>query len=268
MEREYETLEVVRKDNGVVIVRLDRPPANAVNKQMVADLTAVFSQAEYAKDTRAMVLSAKIKGNGIFCAGIDLKERRQLNSGELAHPTPGIVVDFGAAWRRATEAIAHCAVPVIAAVDGLAVGAGLMAAQCDVIYASERAAFGLPEINVGLLGGSSVVTRMLGPYKARKMFFTVDPVPASEFYRLGAVEEIVPDGEPERYAEELADQMATKSPIAMRLAKEAAVRIDGLSVEDGYRCEQDYTLRLRLFEDSAEAMSAFVERRQPEWQLR
>ncbi|MDF3319940.1 enoyl-CoA hydratase-related protein [Rhodococcus sp. C3V] len=266
MEREYETLEVVRKDNGVVIVRLDRAPVNAVNKQMVADLTAVFSQAEYSKEARAIVLSAN--GDGIFCAGIDLKERRQLNSGELDHPVPGIVVDFGVAWRRATEAIAHCAVPVIAAVDGLAVGAGLMVAQCDIIYASERAAFGLPEINVGLLGGSSVVTRMVGPFKARKMFFTGDPVSAREFYRLGAVEEIVPDGEPERYAVELADKIATKSPIAMRLAKESAVRIDGLPVEDGYRCEQDYTLRLRLFEDSAEAMTAFVERRQPEWQLR
>ncbi|MGV8871848.1 MAG: enoyl-CoA hydratase-related protein [Rhodococcus sp. (in: high G+C Gram-positive bacteria)] len=266
MTREFETLDIVRKDNGVVIVRLDRPPVNAVNKQMVADLTEVFSSAEFAEDVRAMVLSAT--GDGIFCAGIDLKERRKLNAGDLADPTPGIVVDFGAAWRRATEAIRHCAVPVVAAVDGLAVGAGLMVESCDVIFASERASFGLPEINVGLLGGSSVVARMVGPYTARKMLFTGEPVPAREFHRLGAVEEIVPNGEPEKRAEELADTIATKSPIAVRLAKESAVRVDGLPVEDGYRCEQDYTLRLRLFEDAGEAMSAFSERRAPEWRLR
>lgn len=265
MTREFETLEVIRKENGVVIVRLDRPPVNAVNKQMVSDLTAVFSQAKRDKTTRAFVLSA----NGdIFSAGIDLKERRQMNSGAMEDPTPGLVVDPGAAWRTATDAIRTCAVPVIGAVDGLAVGAGMMVASADVIYASERAAFGLPEINVGLLGGSSVVSRMIGPYKTRKMFFTGDPVPASEFYRLGAVEEIVPNGEPEQYAEELADVIATKSPIAMRLAKESSVRIDGLPADEGYRIEQDYTLRLRLFEDSAEAMSAFVERREPVWGLR
>ena len=105
---------------------------------------------------------------------------------------------------------------------------------------------------------------MLGPYKARTMFFSGDPLPAAEFYRLGAVEEIVQESR-RRPGDLVRPQLATKSPIALRLAKESILRIEGMPVEDAYRTEQDYTQRMSSYNDSAEAMAAFREKREPSW---
>jgi enoyl-CoA hydratase len=157
-------------------------------------------------------------------------------------------------------------VPVVAAVDGAAIGAGFgLVGVSDIIVASERATFGLTEINVGLLGGSSKALRMVGPYKARMMFFSGDLVPAAEFHRLGAVEMIVAPGDAERHAVALAERLAAKSPIALRLAKESIIRIESMPLEEAYRTEQDYTQRLRTYHDSGEAMRAYLEKRDPHW---
>jgi enoyl-CoA hydratase len=106
---------------------------------------------------------------------------------------------------------------------------------------------------------------MLGPYKARTMFFTGELLPASELHRLGAVEEVTPPGEAESRSVEFAAKLAAKSPIALRLAKESIVRIESMSLEDAYRTEQDYTARLAAFDDAREAMAAWVEKREPTW---
>jgi enoyl-CoA hydratase len=97
------------------------------------------------------------------------------------------------------------------------------------------------------------------------MFFTGDLVPASEFYRLGVIEEVVEDRPVEERAIEFARKFVDKSPIALRLAKESILRIEGMPMEDAYRLEQDYTQRLRSYHDSAEAMRAFAEKRPPSW---
>jgi enoyl-CoA hydratase len=109
---------------------------------------------------------------------------------------------------------------------------------------------------------------MVGPYKARKMFFTGELVGADEMYRLGAVEHVVPAAELMATARALATELAAKSPIALRLAKESMNRTESLSIQDGYRVEQDYTTRLLGFEDAAEARQAFQEKRSPEWKWR
>lgn len=260
----YETLELVRQD-GVTVVRLNRPPVNAVNRQMISDLRACFGALAEDRTVGSVVLSAT--GERAFCAGIDLRERR--SDAVNGRPADGSVherLDRGWAWREAQRLIRHCPVPVVGAVDGVAIGAGFgLVEACDIIVASERAKFGLTEINVGLLGGSSKAIRMVGPHKARMMFFSGELQPASEFYRLGAVEEVVEPGRAEARAAEIAAVFAAKSPIALRLAKESVLRIEHMPVEEAYRTEQDYTERLRGYHDSGEAMAAYLEKRDPEW---
>jgi enoyl-CoA hydratase len=260
-----ETLELEVRD-GVAVVRLARPPVNAVNRKMIAELTSCFTDLSARRDIGAVVLSAA--GDRAFCGGIDLKERAQdrARGARPADAAVSDVLDSGRAWRDAQHAIRHCAVPVIAAVGGVTIGAGFgMVGSCDIIFASPKASFGLTEINVGLLGGSSKAMRMLGPFKARTMFFTGELLPAAEFYRLGAVEEIV-EGEPvEDRAVRFAATLAAKSPIALRLAKESILRIEDMPVEDAYRTEQDYTQRLAGYDDSREALASFLEKRDAHW---
>jgi enoyl-CoA hydratase len=260
-----ETIELSRQ-GAVVIVRLNRPPVNAVNRTMISELRECFDAIAQDREIGAVVLTAA--GERAFCAGIDLKERyagRQ-TAGRTAESTVTEILDNGKTWRDAQHSVRHCPVPVIAAIEGPAIGAGFgLVGSCDIIFASTRASFGLTEINVGLLGGSSKALRMLGPFKARTMFFTGELIPAAEFYRLGAVEEVVPEGSAEKRALEFAAALSRKSPIALRLAKESIIRIESMPLEDAYRTEQDYTERLRSYNDSAEAMLAFLEKREPVW---
>jgi enoyl-CoA hydratase len=257
-----ETLNVEARD-GFAIVRLDRPPVNAVSREMMRELRQCFDALSEDRRVNAVVLSAT--GDRAFCAGIDLKETA------ASAPDPSTMevrslLDPRWEWRAAQHAVRHCLVPVIAAVDGAAIGAGFgLVGIADLIVASRRASFGLTEINVGVLGGASKALRLLGPSKARRMLFFGEMLPAEAFYRLGAVEEVVEPGRAEERACELAAQLATKSPLGLRLAKESVLRIEGDGVEEQYRTEQDYSGRLRTYADSREAMEAFLERRPPVW---
>jgi enoyl-CoA hydratase len=171
--------------------------------------------------------------------------------------------------RDAMWAITDCAVPVIGAINGPALGAGLaFAACCDILIASDNARFGTTEINVGLLGASAHLSLLVGRHKAREMFFTGEQVPAAELYRLGAVRHVVPLDDLHSAARDLALALAAKSPIALRLAKESMNRVEFLPLKDAYRTEQDYTARLLGFEDAVEARQAFMEKREPAWKWR
>jgi enoyl-CoA hydratase/carnithine racemase len=249
----------------VAVVRLDHPPLNTLTRPMMRELYQTFAGFADDRSVGAVVLSAE--GDRAFCAGLDLNRRLAGSDGDAPDgPTPRELLDTGRLWRETQWAVRQCPVPVIAAVDGAAVGGGFgLVGVCDIIFASDRARFGLTEINVGLLGGASKALRMLGPYKARTVFFTGELIPASELHRLGALEEVTPPGQAEARAVELAQTIAKKSPIAMRLAKESILRIENMGLEDAYRTEQDYTTRLATFNDSREAMAAWVEKREPQW---
>ncbi len=256
-----ETLELEKKD-GVAVVHLDRPPVNAVNNAMMRELRASFDELSQDRNVAAVVLAAR--GERAFCGGIDLKE--------LSSVDPSATSDLRALldphwlWRQTQYAIRECLVPVIGAVEHPAIGAGFgLVGVCDLVVAGEEATFGLTEINVGVLGGASKALRLLGPSKARRMMFTGELLSASELYRLGAVEEVVPAGAAEDRALQLAAEMTTKSPLALRLAKESILRIEADEMMRQYRTENDYTNRLRTFEDSDEAIRAFLERRPPQW---
>jgi enoyl-CoA hydratase len=154
-------------------------------------------------------------------------------------------------------------------VNGAAIGAGLgFVALCDMIISVPEARFGTTEINVGLLGASAHLHLLVGRHKAREMFLTGELVSAEELHRIGAIKELVPRAQLLERARELAAVFAAKSPIALRLAKEAMNRTEFMPLKDAYRTEQDYTRRLIGFEDAAEARQAFLDKRPPEWKWR
>jgi len=260
------TVSVERPEDGIAVVTYDNPPVNAVSATMMSEITGVFEQLGDDRSVRAVIFTGG--GERVFMAGADLKAAQ---GGQAADGTPPAskATDGGRDARKAFWAVYDCDVPVIAAVNGPALGAGFVfASVCDFIVAAEHARFGLTEINVGLLGGAAFMQRLLGPGRTRKMFLTGRQAPAQEFFELGVVDAVVPMAQLRDKALELARELAAKSPIAMRLAKESLNRIEGESLKDAYRTEQDYTHRLRQFEDSAEAMRAFVEKRAPEWHWR
>jgi len=250
----------------VATVTLDRPPVNAVDRATMAEIRDAFRGLDDDREVRAAIFTAA--GDRAFMAGADLR-----NVGESAAPADELpatlVTDPPRVSRDAMWAIVDCAVPVIGAINGPALGAGVaFAACCDILIAAEGATFGAPEINVGLLGASAHLTRLVGRYKAREMYFTGERVDARELHRLGAVRAVVPRDRLLEEARALAAELASKSPIALRLAKEAMNRIEDMPLAEAYRTEQDYTARLNTFEDAAEARAAFAEKREPVWRWR
>lgn len=252
-----ESLESVRVEieGYVASVTLDRPPVNAQTSLSQEEVIWAFDYLSDRDDVRVIILTGAGKA---FCAGVDIKER----SGKEWAPT-----ERRNALRSAREsyhAIVECTKPVIGAINGVALGAGLaLVASCDILIASETASLGLPEVSVGMMGGSRHAMLLFGRSKARRMMLTGDRVGGPELFRLGVVEACVPPDElmPSAYA--LAMRIAGHSPLATRIAKHALNAIENMSLRDGYRFEQDLTLQLGKSEDSREAMLAFKEKRAP-----
>ena len=251
----------VEKRDHIATITLNRPPVNAVTDETFAQIHDVFSSLGEDRDVRAAIFTGA--GQKAFCAGVDLSPSSRTPRHQRP---PREVTDPGVAAREAMWAIVDCAVPVVGAINGFALGGGLaLAACCDMLVASENARFGTPEINVGLLGASAHLMAMMGRHKAREMFLTGEQVSAAEMHRIGAVRTVTAPDNLMETALELARMLASKSPIAMRLAKESMNRTEHLPLRDAYRTEQDYTTRLLRFEDSREARRAFLEKRDPEF---
>ena len=243
-------------DGEIALVTLDFPPVNALTPEAFLDITATFDSYLARPEIRACVLTAE--GERAFCAGVDVRSR--LPEGETqASP--------GAHYRRAREtfnSIYESAVPVIGAINGPALGAGLaIAASCDYLVASTRASFGLPEIDVGLLGGARHLQRLFPQGVTRRMHYTAERASAEEAHRLGAVHAVVPPDELVEAALSEARVVARKMPGGIRLAKETLNQIEWMDLKAGYLYEQTRTEILQRTEDSAEAKRAFLERRPP-----
>jgi enoyl-CoA hydratase/carnithine racemase len=255
----------LERDGHIATVTLDRPPVNAVDNEVLAEIAEVFGSFEADREIRVAIFTAA--GDRAFMGGADLNS---VGSRDRSDAVPArYVTDPARIARDAMWAVTDCAVPVIGAINGPAIGAGVaFAACCDMIVAAEHATFGTLEINVGLLGASSHLSLMVGRHKAREMFFLGETVPAQELHRLGAIRAVVPGDELMPAALDVARQLAAKSPIALRLAKESMNRVEFLPLKEAYRTEQDYTARLLGYEDSAEARQAFLDKRAPDWKWR
>lgn len=246
----------------IAVVTLDNPPVNAMAADW--DIPAVFDALSDDPDVRVAVLTAA--GERAFCAGADLRARvRERDGGDPPARAPS-----GTGNRRVREmfySIQECAVPVIGAINGPALGGGLaIAASCDYLIASEKATFGLPEIDVGLLGGARHFMRLLTNWGlVRRLHYTAERLDAREALRLGMVVRVVPPDQLMEAAMADARLIAAKIPLGVRLAKESLHLIENMDVKNGYRFEQTRTAILTRTEDAAEARRAFMERRPPEF---
>ncbi|WP_295529011.1 enoyl-CoA hydratase/isomerase family protein [uncultured Pseudacidovorax sp.] len=238
----------------IAVVRLDKPPVNALDRASRRDLIAAFDEISERSDVRVAILTGTGKA---FCAGADLKDRPDADKA-------GDFLDHNRWTRETGNAIRECAKPVIAAINGPALGAGFgLMAACDIFLASEDATFAMPEINVGLAGGVSMLRTLVGRSFTRRMFFTGMKVSAAELYRRGVLDEVVPAERLMPLAMEIAQDIASKAPLAVAYAKQAANMMDLMPQRDGYRVEQNFTMALSRTEDAKEARQAFLEKRPP-----
>ncbi len=253
MDLQLIALEVA---DGIAVVTMNHPPVNAQNAQFNVELAWVFDVISDRRDVRVAVLTG---AGRVFSAGADLKARPDRSK-------PGETWQHNRRTRESYHSIRECTKPVIAAINGPALGAGLaVAASCDILLAAEEAALGLPEIDVGLLGGGKHAQRLFGHSTLRRMLLTGYRVPGPELFRLGIVEACVPRAELMECALALAREIAAKSPAAIRLAKRTLNTIEEMTLRDGYRYEQNMTVELAEHPDAQEAAAAFREKRKPDF---
>jgi enoyl-CoA hydratase/carnithine racemase len=244
----------------VATVTLNRPDVhNAMNEAMRRDLTRCFDAVATDEDVKVVVVTGA--GERAFSAGADIREFVE----------PLVPVRFRDQRRRLDfrQAMDRCAQPIIAAVNGFALGGGLeLALACDIRIAAVDATLGLTEINLAIIpggGGTQRLPRLVGRGKALEMILTGARLPADEALRIGLVERVVPAGEALKAATELARTIAGKAPVALRYAKEAVVKGLELPLADGLRLEGDLSTLLRTTEDRLEGAKAFLEKRPPRW---
>jgi enoyl-CoA hydratase len=239
----------------IATVTMDRPPVNAQNAQFRDEIIDAFDSFSDRDDVRVAVLTGAGK---VFCAGADIKERIGLVK------KPGDYWKHNRGAREYSNAIRECKKPVIAAVNGAALGAGFgVMTACDIMLASDNATFGMPEIDVGLAGGCAFISRFFSKSRGRRIVFTGERFSAAELYRLGAIEWCGPREQLMEEAMKIARNIASKSPLAIKLAKEAYNVVENMPQRDGYRFEQNITEQLSHTEDAREAQLAFAEKRKP-----
>lgn len=245
----------VRIDDFVATLTMNAPPVNALTRTLNDELTLALDRISEMDEVRAVVLTGAGK---VFCAGADLKGRASVIKG------PGDLPAHSRRTRECFHAIRECAKPVVVAINGAALGSGLaMVASSDVLIASEKASLGLPEVDVGLLGGCRHAMRLFSHSRLRRMALTGLRVDGAELYRLGVVEACVPPEELMPRALEIARTIASKSPVSTRMGKHTLNVIEDMSLRDGYRYEQDMTAQIGKTDDAKEAQRAFAEKRAP-----
>ena len=240
----------------VLVATIDNPPVNVMNTALYLRMTELFEGIAADGKVRCIVLTGA--GSRAFVAGSDVRD--------FAVLTPDTALARARVIRSAFTAIRDCVVPVIGAINGPALGAGMaIAAACDVVVAAENAVFGLPEINVGVLGGAQHLSRMVPPKRMRWMALSGQRLSARELNAAGGVERVVRADRLLVEALAMADEIAEKSPPAIRLQKECLNLIETLGVDEGYHIEQLGTAILSSLPESKEAAAAFVAKRKPKF---
>lgn len=239
----------------IAVVTIDNPPVNAQPPEFMGRVMEIFDSLSDRDDVRVAILTGTGK---MFSAGAELKNR------------PGPDAPPGTMWgrmrmaREAMYSIMECKKPVIAAVNGPAIGAGFgLASVCDILVASDNAYLSLPEIDVGLMGGVRHAMRLFPHSLVSRMVLTGCRVSGQELYRHGVTDACPPLDQLMDYCLDLARTIASKSPLAIGLAKDALVTVGNLSLRDGYRYEQSNTVRLSKTADALEARTAVLEKRAP-----
>lgn len=252
----YETL-LVEHDGGVAVVTVNRPDKlNSLSLAVIRELTAaVIGLGESDPPTRAAILTGA--GDKAFVAGADISEMSAMNAAQAKA--------FSDAGHRLGLVIEAAPFPVIAAVNGYALGGGCeIALCCDFIYASDKARFGQPEVNLGLMpgfGGTQRLARRVGLGRAREMIYTAEPISADRALGIGLVNEIVPHAELLAKVKAVAQKIAGKAPVAIASSKRVMAR--GFDADLGVASELEATAFSALFDtqDMREGTQAFMEKR-------
>lgn len=256
----YQTILTAR-DGAVGIITLNRPEAlNALNSQLTRELAQEVEEMERDGDINAIVLTGSDRA---FAAGADIKEIRDKSFIDVFDEQ-----FITATWER----IARCRKPTIAAVSGHAIGGGFeLAMMCDIIIAAECARFALPETKIGIIpgaGGTQRLTRVAGKALAMDMILTGRRLTAEEARSCGLVSRVVPDGQYLTVAVEVAQEIAQSSRPIVMLAKEAVNKAYETHLAEGIHLERRLLYSTFAVEDRREGMTAFSERRKPEFRNR
>lgn len=247
---------IVEEDIGILTI--NRPKAlNALNSALLAELTDLLEEL-HSTSLRCLIITGA--GEKSFVAGADIAEMKDL--------TPQEAKAFSEAGNKVMELAERLPMPVIAAVNGFALGGGCeLALSCDIRICGENAVFGLPEVSLGILpgyGGVQRLSRTIGLAKAKEMVFTARKVKAEEALAIGLADQVVPMAELMDKALGMAKKIAGNAPIGVRSAKQVANAGVGLTLADAARLECQAFGDCFATEDQKEGMTAFLEKRRPE----
>ena len=253
----YETIQT-SKEGMIGIITLSRPQAmNALNFKLVSELISALEGFEKDEEVRCLVMTGSERA---FSAGADIKEMADMTAVGMA-----MTNHFFPLWDK----VGRYPKPIVGALSGFVLGGGLeLAMSLDVLVASETTQFGQPEIDIGVMpggGGTQRLTRAVGKYKAMEMVLTGKRIGAEEAKTLGLVSRVVPKESYLEEAKRVANEVAAKSPVAVRLAKMAVNKAFEMGLTDGIDFERELFYLLFASEDKTEGMRAFMEKRRPEF---
>jgi len=253
----------VETERAVTRLILNRPPANALDLELVEEFHRVLDRLEKTGESRAVVILSEVER--VFIAGADIKMMHAREGEELVR----FMDNYDSRLQQVTSRVEALPQPTVAVINGHALGGGLeLALACDMIVASETAVFGQPEINLGVIpgaGGTQRLARTVGKAIAMEMCLNDRRLSAAEAERFGLVNRVAPV---ESYLDEaiaLAAQIAARAPLAVRLAKEAVNMALETPLSAGLAYERNLFYALFATADQKEGMAAFLEKRQPVW---
>lgn len=261
MQFEYKTIQL-ESENGVWKLTVNRPESlNALNIQVLSEMAEalrLISEMAF-DDAKALVITGS--GQKAFVAGADIKEMSGLNSEEA--------VQFSRKGQSVFHELELMKIPVIAAVNGFALGGGLeLALGCDFIFASESAKMGFPEVSLGLIpgfGGTVRLARAIGLRKARELIFSGDIITAQDALQFGLVNKVVPQAELMAAVMKRLENILNKGPIAVSAAKKSVQAAWDLQIDEALQMEAEQFGELFQTEDTQEGMKAFVEKRKAQF---
>jgi len=243
----------------VAEISLNRPPVNALNLDLVNQIIAALGQARDDDEVRAVIIASAL--DGVFCAGLDLAVVKGVDGEGMRGFLERLYFELNDVQYRLGK-------PSIAAVQGAARAGGMtVAVSCNMIIAGQGATFGYPEINVGLIPALHYVhlPRIAGRHRAFEYLFTGDDFGADVAQDLGIINHVVPDGEVMDKARNIARKLAEKSPVVMKLGRDAYMRANDQDYRRDIENVAETMRNVVATEDSREGLAAFIEKRRPKW---
>ncbi len=252
---------LIETHDGVATLTINRPKSlNALNTATVAELCLAVEQVADDRSVKALILTGA--GDKAFVAGADIAE--------MAHMASPAALTFSELGHRLGDLLESLPIPTIAAVNGFALGGGCeLAMACDLIYASEKARFGQPEVNLSVIpgfGGTSRLARRVGPHRARELIFTGDLIDAAHAERYGLVLAVLPPEQLLPHCREVAKKIAGKGPLAVSQAKKVLAAGADLPLQAANALERQAFATLFGSRDQKEGMAAFLEKRPPRFE--